>query len=51
MLKVLGKPRLLFRLGRWMCVCLARNKLKGPLPDAIRPRRILGYDCWCDRSD
>lgn len=49
MLNSLGKVSAYMRLFSWICVCMRRQRLDTDLIDRIRPLRICGYLCWCDR--
>ncbi len=51
MLKSLGKPALLLKMGAWRCLCMRRRYLDAELVARIRPFALLGYACWCDRAD
>ena len=51
MLKSLGKPALLLKLGRMRCVCMRSTCLDDALKACIRPLVFFGYACWCDRPD
>ena len=51
MLKSLGKPSLLLKLGAWRCMCLRSQRLSDGLRASIRPFYLFGYACWCDRLD
>lgn len=49
MLNSLGKVSAYIRLFSWVCVCMRRQRLSTDLIERIRPVRIWGYLCWCDR--
>lgn len=49
MLHSLGKASLYLRLLSWVCVCMRRQRLPLALAERIRPLRIGGFYCWCDR--
>jgi hypothetical protein len=51
MLKSLGKPALLLKLGRMRCVCMRSTCLDDALKACIRPLVFFGYACWSDRPD
>ena len=50
MLKSLGTPSFLLRLGRRVCVCLPNKELNGNLRNRVRPLVIGRLACWCDKS-
>jgi hypothetical protein len=51
MLKSIGRPALLLKLGKWRCMCMRRSRLDEGLSARIRPLFFCGYACWCDRPD
>ena len=51
MLKSIGKPALLIKLGVWRCMCLRRKSLDDGLRSRVRPFDFLGFSCWCDKAD
>lgn len=51
MLKSLGKPAMLLKLGALRCVCIRNKSLDATLRARVRPLVLLGYACWCDRPD
>lgn len=51
MLYNLGKPTLLVKLGRLVCVCMRRSRLGSDMVERLRALHIAGLACWCDRSD
>jgi len=51
MIKAVAKPSLLFRLGAWICTCMRSSYLPDELIAQIRPWRLFGLACWCDRTD
>jgi hypothetical protein len=51
MLRGLGKPALLLKLGDWRCVCMRSGRLEPGLRARLRALVLAGYACWCDRSD
>ena len=51
MLKLVAKPTVLFRLGAWICTCMRGRYLPQALLEQIRPWRLFGLVCWCDRAD
>ena len=51
MLKSVGKPALLVKLGVWRCMCMRKKALNAVLLSRIRRFDLLGLACWCDRSD
>ena len=51
MLKSLGKPPFLLKLGAWRCMCLRRRRLSDGFRASVRPLYLFGYACWCDRLD
>jgi hypothetical protein len=50
MIKALAEAPLLFRLWRWMCVCVPKRSLDAELRARIRPLTLGWLACWCDRS-
>lgn len=51
MLKSLGKPALLLKLGELRCMCVRSKFLDDALKARIRPLAFFGLACWCDRPD
>ena len=51
MLKAIGKPALLLKLGTWRCICMRNKRLDDGLRTRVRPLVFLGYACWWDRSE
>ena len=51
MLRGLGKPALLLKLGDWRCVCMRSSRLESGLRARLRALVFAGFACWCDRGD
>jgi hypothetical protein len=51
MLKSIGKPSLLLKLGSLRCVCMPNRLMDDTLRSRIRPLVFGGYAWWCDRPD
>lgn len=49
MLKSIGKPSLLLKLGKWLCVCMPSRLMDEELRTRIRPLIFGGYAWWCDK--
>lgn len=47
----LGNVSTYIRLFSWVCICMPRKRMDVDLVERIRPLRIGGYYCWCDRRD
>ena len=51
MLKTVGKPALLVKIGAWRCICIRNTSLDDGLRARVRPLVLCGYACWCDKPD
>ena len=49
MLTSSGKPALLIKLGRWLCMCMRNKQMNDELRARIRPLVFGRYACWCDK--
>jgi hypothetical protein len=51
MLKSIGKPALLLKLGSLRCVCMPNKLMDDALRMRIRPLIFGGFALWCDKPD
>lgn len=51
MLKSIGKPALLLKLGSRRCVCMPNKSMDDALRMRIRPLIFGGFAWWCDKPD
>lgn len=51
MLKSIGTPSLLLKLGSWRWVFMPSRLMDDALRARIRPRIFGGYAWWCDKPD
>jgi hypothetical protein len=50
MLKSIGKPSLLLKLGSLRCVCMPNRLMDDALRTRIRPLVFGGFAWWCDKA-